>query len=55
MLLNSALESGQEARIVHTDFCADFDKIQSTGNYLQALLCGHFKVSLLTVFDTVSF
>ena len=53
--LQSALEMGQEARIVQIDFSASFNRGQPSGDYLQALFCGNWRFSASAVCsDTVS-
>ena len=44
--LQSALETGQEARIVQTDFSAAFDRVgQPSEDSLQPVICGSWRVS----------
>ena len=52
--LQSALERGQEARIVHIDFSAAFERVNHWGrDSLQALLCGSWWFCVICS-DTVS-
>ena len=51
--LQSALEMGQEARIVQIDFSAAFDRVNHRGDSRQALFCGSFMFSAICS-DSVS-